>query len=177
MGKMDSANLTFREATPADALALADFAKQMFTETFGHAYRSEDLQAHLAEKYTPAEFKKYLEQGDEIILVHDAQELVGYCKMGDVGVPMPHVPKDAQEIHRLYIHRKYHGGGLGQELFRRAMESKRLKAAPIVYLGVWEENDRAKRFYFKNDFMPVGRYLYPVGQHFDNEMILARVAG
>ena len=173
---MISASLKFREATKADAPELAAFARQMFIETFGHAYRQQDLESHLAEKYHPKEFERSIEAGDEIILAHDGQELVGYCKLGEVGLPMPHAPKEAKEIHRLYIHKKYHGGGLGQELFRRAMESNQLKSAPIVYLGVWEENARAQRFYFKNDFMPVGRYLYPVGQHLDNEMILARVA-
>jgi ribosomal protein S18 acetylase RimI-like enzyme len=172
---MVSANLRFREATRADAAAMAQFSQMTFRETFPDMYSEEDLTAHLQSKCSETFFCDALAAGDTILLAHDGNELVGLCKIGDVGVPIAHPPADAQEIHRLYVHRKYQGGGLGRELMKRALDTHRLREASLVYLSVWEDNHRAKSFYFKNDFMPVGRYLYPVGKHLDNEMILARM--
>lgn len=168
-------NIRFRDATPADASLLASFSASTFNETFGHLYKDDDLSSHLQEKCSVEAFNASFEHGDNVILAYDGDELIGYCKIGEVGLPVPHPPGGAQEIHRIYVRRKYHGSGLGQELLRRALETKRLKEASLVYLGVWEENARAKQFYYKNGFMPVGRYFYPVGSQVDNEMILARV--
>ncbi len=174
---MTSKKILFREATPADAVQLAGFAASMFNETFGHLYKAADLESHLKEKCSVESFVEAFVEGDLMILAYDGDELIGYCKIGDVGLPVPHPPGGAQEIHRIYIRRKYHGSGLGQEMLKRALATQRLKEASLVYLGVWEENDRAKQFYYKNGFMPVGRYLYNVGAQVDNEMILARVQG
>jgi ribosomal protein S18 acetylase RimI-like enzyme len=168
-------NIRFRDATSADAVQLASFAASTFNETFGHLYKEEDLSSHLEEKCSVDSFATSFEHGDNVILAYDGDELVGYCKIGDVGLPVAHPPTSSQEIHRIYVRRKYQGSGLGQELLKRALATKRLQDASLVYLGVWEENDRAKQFYYKNGFLPVGRYLYPVGQQVDNEMILARV--
>ena len=165
----------FRDATAADAATLAAFSSLMFSETFGHLYAEEDLNDYLTSKCSVEVFNAALAAGDHVILAYDGNELIGFCKIGNVELPVAHPPADAQEIHRIYLRRKYHGKGLGQELLKRALESKRLKDASLVYLGVWEENDRAKHFYFRNEFLPVGRYLYPVGKQRDNEMILARV--
>ena len=170
-----STTIRFREATSADAGMLASFAATTFSETFGHLYKEADLSSHLKDKCSLESFAEAFEMGDLMILAYDGDELVGFCKIGDVGLPVPHPPASAQEIHRIYVRRKYHGSGLGQELLKRALATKRLKEASLVYLGVWEENDRAKQFYYKNGFMPVGRYLYNVGQQVDNEMILARL--
>ena len=172
---MVSANLTFRDATRADAAAMARFSEMTFRDTFPDMYCEADLTSHLASKCSEAFFEDAIAAGDTILLAYDEGELVGLCKIGDVGVPIAHPPADAQEIHRLYVHRKYQGGGLGRELMKRALETRRLREASLVYLGVWENNHRAKSFYYKNGFMPVGRYLYPVGAQLDNEMILARV--
>ena len=172
---MSPAKIHFRDATAADAATLAAFSSLTFNETFGHLYSEEDLNDHLQSKCSIEVFNKALAAGDYVILAYDGDELIGFCKIGNVELPVAHPPTGAQEIHRIYLRRKYHGTGLGQELLKRALESKRLKDASLVYLGVWEENDRAKQFYFRNGFLPVGRYLYPVGKQVDNEMILARV--
>jgi ribosomal protein S18 acetylase RimI-like enzyme len=170
-----STTIRFSEAERRHAAALAALASETFHETFGHLYPVEDLNQHLQEKCSVEFFEQSLAQGDFVLLAYDGDQIVGYCKAGDVTLPIAHPPHKAQEIHRLYVRKEYHSRGLGQELLTRALHSKRLKEAPLVYLSVWEENDKAKSFYYKNGFLPVGRYLYPVGNQQDQEMILVRV--
>ncbi|MEJ0010843.1 MAG: GNAT family N-acetyltransferase [Alphaproteobacteria bacterium] len=170
-----SPTVTFRPATPRDADTLAALARETFTDTFGHLYSEGDLSAHLAEKCSPQFFRDALDAGDDITLVEDGGQPVGYSKVGGLGLPVAYPIENAQEIHRIYVRRSHHHQGLGQQLLDRAFASERLKRASVVYLGVWEENDRAKQFYYRNGFMPVGRYLYPVGQQLDRELILAQL--
>lgn len=171
-----STQIHFRQATTGDAPALAELAAETFIETFGHLYKEEDLRAHLAEKCSAEFFRQSMKNGDDIMIVEDKGKLAGYCKMGDIGLPVAYPPKSAQEIHRIYVRKPYQQQGLGQQLLDRALKSPRLAEASVVYLGVWEENDTAKQFYYRNGFMPVGRYLYYVGKQADREIILAHVS-
>jgi len=165
----------FTQSTRDDCEALASFAARMFSETFGHLYRPENLAAHLRQKFSPEYFAASLEMGDTILLLHDEARLIGYAKVGTVGLPVkPPIPKGAQEIQRVYIDREYQGRGLGKALMLHILSLPRIITAPVVYLGVWEENLRAQHLYTLYGFAPFGRYLYQVGDQSDREIIMAR---
>lgn len=51
---MSATPVIYRPAVAEDAAALARFAAESFTATFGHLYPPEDLAAFLAESYGPA---------------------------------------------------------------------------------------------------------------------------
>ena len=165
----------FTEATLADCPAVAALAQKTFVETFGHLYRPENREAHIAEKFSEAFFHQALESGDTILMLHDDARLIGYAKVGHVALPVkPAIPRGAQEIHRVYIDKEFQGRGLGKALMLHILSLPRIAAASAVYLGVWEENLRAQHLYTLYGFEPVGRYLYQVGDQSDNEIIMAR---
>lgn len=163
------------EATKADCAAVATLAAKTFADTFGHLYRPENLQAHLAEKYCPEFFEQTLDAGDTLLTLHEGNALVGYAKIGRLALPVkPPIPKGAQEIHRVYVDKTYQGRGLGKALMLHILSLPRIVTAPAVYLGVWEENLRAQHLYTRYGFEPVGKYLYHVGDQSDREIIMVR---
>jgi ribosomal protein S18 acetylase RimI-like enzyme len=52
---------------------------------------------------------------------------------------------------------------VGQLLYEKAMQIARQKNADYVWLGVWEENPRAIRFYQKNGFVEFDKYIFKLG--------------
>jgi len=54
------------------------------------------------------------------------------------------------EIERIYVLAAYHGKKVGQILYDKAMQVAEEINSPFVWLGVWEKNPRAIRFYEKN---------------------------
>jgi len=168
-------NLHIIQANSEDCEALAPFAARMFTHTFGHLYRPENLADHLARAYSAATFREALAAGDTILLMKSGDAILGYAKVGHVALPVaPPPPAGAVEIHRVYIDDAHHGKGLGKQLMLHVLSLPQVQLAPIVYLGVWEENLRAQALYAQYGFTQVGRYLYQVGDQFDRELILAR---
>lgn len=166
----------FTEATHDDCAAVAALAAKTFTQSFGHFYRPENLAQHLAEKCSKEFFEEGLNQGNTVLMLHDANTLIGYAKVGHVALPVkPPIPRGAQEIHRVYIDKAYQGRGLGKALMLHILSLPRIATSPIVYLGVWEENIRAQTLYKHYGFAPHGHYLYQVGDQFDRELIMARV--
>lgn len=165
----------FTEATKDDCAAVAKIAAKTFIDTFGHLYTDANREQHIAEKYTPEFFAQSLDAGDTLLMLKDAGTLIGYAKVGHVGLPVkPPIPLGAQEIHRVYIDKAYQGKGLGKAMMLHIMSLPRITTAKIVYLGVYEENMTAQALYKQYGFAPVGRYLYQVGDQYDREIIMAR---
>ena len=165
----------FTEATMDDCEAVAALAAKTFTESFGHLYRPENLVQHLATTCSADYFRESLRSGDTLLMLHDGDALIGYGKVGQMRLPYQPVPRGAQEIHRVYIDRPYQGRGLGKALMFELMALPRITTASAVFLSVWEENITAQALYHQYGFKPVGKYLYQVGDQYDQEIIMARL--
>ena len=170
-----STQFTITEATKADCDAISVIAKKTFSETFGHLYRPENLAAHLALKFSPEFFETALEAGDTLLLLKENDLLVGYSQVGHVSLPVKGaIPKGAQELHRVYIDKAHQNRGYGKQTMVYIFNMPRMQTAPIIYLGVWEENLGAQALYKHYGFEVVGKYLYQVVDQYDHEFIMAR---
>ena len=166
----------FTEATQDDCDAVAALAQKTFIDTFGHLYRPENREAHVAQKFSAVFFREALAAGNTILMLHDAGKLIGYAKVGHLALPVkPPIPRGAQEIHRVYVDKEFQGRGLGKAMMLHILSLPRIASAAAVYLGVWEENVRAQHLYTLYGFEPVGKYLYQVGDQSDQEIIMARM--
>lgn len=164
-------NVRYRIASSVDASALADLGARTFTHTFGHLYQSSDLEIFL-QNHTPANWDKEL--GDPAFEVRVAEledKLVGYVKLGP-----PHLPfeprGEAAELRQLYVVEELKGQGVADELIRWAIERARDKRADYLYLSVFTDNHRARRFYEKYGFEPEGTYAFMVGTHADEDIVM-----
>lgn len=58
---------------------------------------------------------------------------------------------------------EFHGKKVGQLLYQKAMKISKQRGVDYVWLGVWEENPRAIRFYKKNGFVEFDRHIFKLG--------------
>jgi ribosomal protein S18 acetylase RimI-like enzyme len=160
----------YRDASVADAEALAAFAELTFTDTFGHLYPPEDLSAYVEAKYRAHVVAAELADAEtryRLALRDDA--IVGYCKMGVVDMEVD--ATDALELHRLYVDPATKGAGVAQALMDEALAWARGKGARAMYLSVWENNTRAQAFYRRYGFQHVGEHKFMVGRVADRDFI------
>jgi diamine N-acetyltransferase len=71
--------------------------------------------------------------------------------------------KNPIELVRFYLIQSAIGSGAAAHLMRATLEMARLLAHDTIYLGVWEHNHRAKKFYLKWGFTHIGEHVFPVG--------------
>jgi diamine N-acetyltransferase len=161
--------VTYRDATPADAEAIADFARETWTATFGHLYPPEDLNAFLTAKYGADIQRREMAEGSRYLLAFDEAGLAGYCMMGALDMPVDD-PR-ALELHRLYVHERAKGAGVAQVLMDEVIAWARGKGAPALYLSVWENNERAQRFYRRYGFADYSEWDFMVGTVADRDFI------
>ncbi len=166
-----------RRAGPDDAAVLSRLAVRTFTETFGHLYPAEDLQAFLDEAYAVGRQTTILSHPDYAVwLLEDDGVAVGHAAAGPCGLPHPDVQPDDGELKRLYVLAAYQNGGWGGRLFDAAMHWQLRHGPRTLWVGVWSQNHGAQRFYGRHGFEHVGDYVFPVGRVRDHEFILRRRA-
>lgn len=158
-------------ATAADAEALAELGTRTFTATFGHLYQPADLALFL-QNHSPRNWAKEL--GDPEFEVRVAEHhgaLVAYAKLGP-----PHLPfeprGEAMELRQLYVIEEWKGQGIADALIRWVIDRARDRRADYLYLSVFTDNHRARRFYKKYGFEPEGVYAFMVGTHADEDIVM-----
>jgi ribosomal protein S18 acetylase RimI-like enzyme len=164
-------SLRFRDAAPADAAALAVLGRQTFVETFGHLYTLENLAAFLA-NHSEERWADDLADPELSVRVAEAEgELAGYAKLGPPTLPFePRGP--SIELRQFYLLKQWHGQGAAQELMGWVTERARARGAEDLYLSVFVDNHRARRFYERYGFEFVGLYAFMVGSHADEDHIM-----
>ena len=168
---------SLRRAGVADAGRLAALGVRTFTETFGHLYPPDDLEAFLADAYGLSRTRADLADPRKAAwLVEVAGEAVGYALAGPCDLPHAEVTPACGELKRLYCLQGHQGGGLGRRLFGEVLAWLQIDGPRTVWIGVWSENHGAQRFYERHGFEAVGEYGFTVGRTVDREFILRRFA-
>jgi len=161
---------TYRDATADDAEALSAFARDTWVATFGHQYPPHDLRAFLDAKFSAdIQRREIADANTRYRLAFDDQGLAGYCMMGALDMPVD----DARglELHRLYLHQRAKGAGVGDALLRETIAWAKGKGASALYLSVWENNERAQRFYRRYGFEDHSEWDFMVGSVADCDYI------
>jgi len=166
--------VVYRDGKVQDAAAIAELFAQSFTSTFGHLYPPQDLREFLA-TVTAERFHDDL--GDpryRFRLAEEAGQLAGYVKLGPPELPVE-TPPDTIELCQLYILEPWHGAGVARTLMEWALGTAAEQGARHIQLSVYVDNRRAKRFYERYGFTPVGRYDFMVGSHADEDIVLRHI--
>jgi ribosomal protein S18 acetylase RimI-like enzyme/MOSC domain-containing protein YiiM len=134
----------------------------------GHAYGIEQQRAELA-----------LPDGVFLIAEVDGAA-AGYAYLRQAPPPAhvtdaaPGQPGSALEIARFYVDAPWHGKGIAQALMDASLDEAAHRGAATIWLGVWERNARAIRFYSKRGFHDIGVQPFKLGSDLQHDRVMAR---
>jgi ribosomal protein S18 acetylase RimI-like enzyme len=166
-----------RDATAADAAALAELAERTFRDTFAASNTPENLDAFCAGAYgTAIQGREIADPRMATVLAEHQGRLVGFGQLRWGPPPECVSAQRPVEIQRLYVDAPWHGRGVAQALMGELLERAATGGADQVWLGVWEHNLRAIAFYRKLGFAAVGAHVFPVGQDPQRDLVLVRPA-
>ena len=163
--------ISYRRGGPEDAAAVERMFRTVFCDTFAHLYRSEDLDAFLS-KFTLEGWEAELrDERYAFQLAESDGQVIGFVKLGP-----PELPVDGKrpwiELRQLYISNEWRGAGAARELMDWALTEAKARGGEELYLTVYTENWRARRFYEKYGFVEVGPYAFMVGEQADEDLIM-----
>lgn len=166
--------VTYRNATRDDLPQVDHIFRTSFCETFAHLYSPENLGAFLGKFTLEAWQKEFDDPAYEFRLAEVDGKAVGYCKLGPLTLPVePEGP--AIELRQLYIVKDHLGTGIAPLLMDWALEEAGEREVREVYLTVYIDNHRAKRFYERYGFEAVGQYDFMVGDQADHDIIMRKL--
>jgi ribosomal protein S18 acetylase RimI-like enzyme len=154
--------ITFRAAEAGDARLIATLATVTFFEAYFEQDDPPDLANYLIENFSPEVISEDLADPDSFFFImYRGGKTVGYAKLRDKE-PHPSVTsRNAIELQRIYLVERVWGSGIGDRLLDHCIEFARSRGKDVLWLGVWEENPRALRFYKKHGFERVGTLEFP----------------
>ncbi|MFL5562248.1 MAG: GNAT family N-acetyltransferase [Gemmatimonadaceae bacterium] len=172
---------TIRRGTAADAAMLASSGARMFRETFAADNTPADMDPYVAHAYGVEQQRAELALPDAAFLIAEvAGQPAGYAFLRMAPIPA-HVVGDAtantaatMEIARFYIDAGFHGQGIAPALMHAAIGEAARRGATTIWLGVWERNARAIRFYGKLGFHDIGSQPFMLGGDLQTDRVMTR---
>ncbi len=151
--------IEIRKVTINDLDQLQKIGRQTFYETFASGNTEDNMNKYLDESFSVAKLTTELsDNNSEFYFATLDNNIIGYLKI-NFGQSQTEVKDDkAVEIERIYVLKEYHGKNVGQLLYDKALNIARQKNADYIWLGVWEENPRAIKFYKKNGFVEFDKH-------------------
>ncbi len=168
-------NIQIVEVLLADLLSLQEISKRTFYDSFAALNTAENMKFHLDSHFTRKKLTSEILNRDSVFIfaVHEGTP-VGYLKINQ-GSAQTVLPNDqAVEIERIYVDRLFKGRGIGKTFISKAEELANAYRAKYLWLGVWERNEPAIRFYEKNGFVKFSHHIFKLGDDEQTDLLLKK---
>lgn len=144
-----------------------------FLQAFTAGNKPENVQSYLNEAFTLEQFEKELANPASTFFVAELDgEIIGYTKVNLVPAQTDLQDPESLEIARLYVLEEHLGSGLGKRLLDTAGSFAKQNQKKYLWLGVWEMNARAIRFYEKNGLRIFGSHPFPFGDEVQTDFLM-----
>jgi diamine N-acetyltransferase len=158
--------INIRRVTINDVSALSVIARQTFYDTFTGTCTEADMQSFLDQFYNKEQLSRELLDAETFCFFAEADAVpVAYLHFKEDYKNFPEIKKwKALELKRIYVLKEFHGKGIAQKLMDFILNFAAEKKYEVVWLGVWEHNVRAQKFYEKYGFINSGyTHDFPIG--------------
>lgn len=169
--------IPIRQATTEDAKVLTDLAYTTFWDAFAHHPKNapDDLNHYMRQAFNVDQIGAELIDDKNIFLIAEiGDETAGYAKIILDSIEPGIMAERPIELSRLYSHQKFLGQGVGQTLMDACFERAKTENRDVMWLGVWEFNPRAQRFYEKNGFSIVGKHTFQLGEDPQTDLLMQK---
>jgi diamine N-acetyltransferase len=158
-----------------DAETLTPLAIKIFNETFADhpLNKPEDMKAYIAEAFSLEQIRSELTDKETIVFIVEIEgEMIGFAKMREHSTEDCISDPDPIEIQRFYIEPGFHGRGIAQALMEKCLKEAKRKNYKTIWLGVWEHNFRAQKFYEKHGFKKAGEHVFVLGSDAQTDWVM-----
>jgi diamine N-acetyltransferase len=166
-------DIEIKQVTTRDILQLQEIGRQTFYETFVEVNTEENMTKYLEERLSVEKLSAELDNNDsEFYFAFHGYNIVGYLKLNTGQAQTELKDKRALEIERIYVLKEFYGKYVGQKLYEKALEIAGQKKVDYIWLGVWENNHRALKFYRKNGFTEFDRHIFVLGESRQTDLMM-----
>ena len=166
--------LRIRQGTYDDAALLAKTGAETFVASFGAQNTPGNVAGHLAKA-----FGVEIQQGElsnpaaTYLIAEQDGRIAGYAQVREGLTPACITGPSPVEVLRFYVVQDFHGTGIAQALMDACATEARRRGGRTLWLGVWDQNPRAIRFYTKWGYRDVGGQTFMLGDDPQQDRVLS----
>ncbi len=148
-----------------DIEKIKSIGEKTFYETFSNENTKEDMENYLKENFSYEQVEKEIKNNySKFYIVEHNKEVVAYMKLNFDKAQTEEGHNNTLEVQRIYVLQKYKGKHIGKRLIHKAIEIGRDNHLNYIWLGVWENNINAIKFYEKLGFEKFDTHVFKLGE-------------
>lgn len=146
---------------------------ETFKDTFGAENSEVDMEKYVKENLSREVLTAEIENTDSYFFmgVIDGTP-VGYLKLNKGDAQTEKQGVESIEIERIYVRKPWIGKGIGGLLIDYAVNFAVQNHFPRLWLGVWERNERAIKFYEKKGFNSFADHIFTLGNDAQRDVLM-----
>jgi len=166
--------MLIRSTSIEDLKLITKIARQTFTESYAHLNNPKDFKNYLDSYFNEDKLKSEMENVNSMFFIGEQNsQILGYLKLNTGSAQTDRRFDDALEIERIYILKSHQNQGHGKKMITYAFDIAKDYNLTRVWLGVWERNPAAIRFYKRLNFNIVGSHIFTIGEDVQNDHIMS----
>jgi ribosomal protein S18 acetylase RimI-like enzyme len=146
---------------------------ETFNLAFAEFNTKENLEAYYQIAFSIPSLNKQLQDPNcSFYFVYVDDQLAAYTKI-NIGESQTEIKAiESLEVERLYIYPQYQNLGLGKHILNEIMVQAIIANKTYLWLGVWENNHRAIKFYTQLGFKKFDSHIYVMGDDPQNDWMM-----
>lgn len=164
-----------KECSLEDIEKLKYISEKTFCETYSSENTEEDMKNYLKENFSYEHIESEVKNSaSRFYIVEHNKEIIAYMKLNFDKAQIDKGHNNTLEVQRIYVLQEYKGNQIGKRLIEKAIQIGRDNDLKYIWLGVWENNINAIKFYEKQGFEKFGTCIFKLGEdeQIDNLMKL-----
>ena len=156
--------LVLRQCKENDIDALVVLSKNTFTKAFEKDNHPDDFESYINIAFNKDTLlTQLLNQDSFFYFVYWENRLIGYLKINQHQAQTDLKSDECMELERIYIIDEFQGHGHGKLILDKLRKIGVQANKHFLWLGVWEKNVKAIRFYQRHGFIKFGTHPYYIG--------------
>ena len=168
-------NYKIREVDQHEIQLLIDISRNTFIEAFGSRNKPEDMEIYVSRAFSPEQVTKEFNHPESTFyFVYVEDYVIGYLKINTGSAQSELLPEESVEVERIYVITEYQGKRIGAILMNQAVQVARRLNKAVVWLGVWEKNIEAIKFYERHGFEKFDTHNFMLGNDEQTDSLMKR---
>jgi len=167
--------ITLRECGLSDLEELQALSRRTFSESFADFNTPENMEDYLEKSFNTEILRAELSNGaTAFYFLLDGDLPAGYMKLNCPPCQTDLNDDESLELERIYVVKALQNKKLGQLLIDKAVQIAKERAKSYIWLGVWNKNEGAIRFYKRNGFYKAGEHSFFLGAEEQSDFIMRK---
>lgn len=157
--------LIFNRCSEDDSNDLSKISRRTFKEAFEDVNNPDDFKDYINKAFSKNQLKRELQnKNSSFYFVYVGSDLVGYFKLNFNTAQTEYKNQNCFELERIYVLSKFQGQKIGKSILQKVISMASSEKKDFIWLGVWQKNYDAIRFYEKYEFKKMGTHPYFIGK-------------